>query len=344
MFRKPVFWVAFAAFSVACAAFAVANFPRAFSIVELDLEMDRETALSEARRLAGELGWGPSDYRQAASFRVDDRVRSFVELEGGGTDAFAGLLADGPFHPYQWVVRHFRGGEVREAEVRFRPDGAPYGFRERLSEDEPGAALEPDAARAVAEDGIGAPWNVALDRYEPVEASEEARPGGRVDHTFVYERTDVRAGEGRFRLRLVVSGDRLTELTHLLQVPEAFDRRYEAMRSTNEGITIAGSFAMLLIYGVGGIGVGLFVLLRQRQVLWRMPLVWGASIAFAQLLAGLNQWPLLWMGYDTATSATSFAVQQVVTQIAAFLAFTGVFTLSFMAAESLLRIPGQTDH
>ena len=129
MFRKPVFWAAFAALSVACAAFAVANFPRAFSIVELDLEMDREAALSQARRLAGELGWGPSDYRQAASFRVDDRVRSFVELEGGGPEAFAGLLSDGPFHPYQWVVRHFRAGEVREVEVRFRPDGTPYGFR-----------------------------------------------------------------------------------------------------------------------------------------------------------------------------------------------------------------------
>ena len=337
MFRKPVFWAAFAAVAVACAAFAVANFPRAFSIVELDLEMDREAALSAARRLADELDWGPAGYRQAASFRVDDRVRSFVELEGGGPAAFAGLLADGPFHPYQWVVRHFRGGEVREAEVRFRPDGAPYGFRERLSEDEPGAALDAEAARAIAENGTGAPWNVALDRYEPVEASEEERPGGRVDHTFVYERTDAQAGEGRFRLRLVVSGDRLTELTHVLQVPEAFDRRYEEMRSANEGITIAGSFAMLLIYGVGGIGVGLFFLLRQRRVLWRMPLVWGASIAFAQLLAGLNQWPLLWMGYDTATSETSFAIQQVATQIAAFLAFTGVFTLSFMAAESLSR-------
>ncbi len=337
MFRKPVFWAAFAAFAVACAAFAVANFPRAVSIVELDLEMDRATALSEARRLADDHGWGPSGYRQAATFRVDDRVRSFVELEGGGPAAFAGLLEEGPFHPYQWVVRHFRGGEVREVVVRFRPDGAPYDFRERLSEDAPGAALDPDAARAIAENGTGAPWNVALDRYEPVEASEEERPGGRVDHTFVYELPDVRAGEGRFRLRLVVSGDRLTELTHFLQVPEAFDRRYEEMRSANEGITIAGSFAMVLIYGVGGIGVGLFVLLRQRRVLWRMPLVWGASIAFAQLLAGLNQWPLLWMRYDTAISETSFAIQQVTTQIAAFLAFTVVFTLSFMAAESLSR-------
>ncbi len=337
MFRKPAFWVVFAAASVACAAFAVVNFPRAFAIVELDLEMDRAGALAEARRLAGELDWGPTDYRQAASFRVDDRVRSFVELEGGGATAFQGLLRDGPFHPYQWIVRHFRGGEVREVEVRFRPDGAPYGFRERLPEDAPGAALDAAAARAVAESGTGAPWNVALDSYEPVESSQEERPGDRVDHTFVYERSDRQAGEGRFRLRLVVSGDRLTELTHLLQVPEAFDRRFEEMRSANEGITIGGGFVTILLYGVGGIGVGLFVLLRRRRVLWRTALVWGAAIALAQFLAGLNQWPLLWMGYDTAVSETGFALQQVASLVALTLAFTGVFTLSFMAAESLSR-------
>ena len=338
MFRRPVFWVLFAAAAVACATFAVVNFPRAFSIVELDLAMDRAAALSAARELADDGGWGPTDYRQAASFRVDDRVRSFVELEAGGAAAFQGLLRDGPFHPYQWVVRHFRGGEVREVEVRFRPDGAPYGFRERLAEDAPGAGLDAAAARAVAEENAtGVPWNLALDRYAPVESSQEERPGGRIDHTFVYERPDRQAGAGRFRLRLVVSGDRLTELTHLLQVPEAFDRRYEEMRSANEGITIGGSFALILLYGVGGIGVGLFVLLRQRRVLWRMPLVWGGGVAVAQLLAGLNEWPLLWMGYDTAVSETGFAVQQVASLVALTLAFTGIFALSFMAAESLSR-------
>ena len=337
MLRKPAFWVLFATASAACAAFAVLNFPRAFSMVELDLEMDRAGALAEARRLADEHGWGPADYRQAASFRVDDRVRSFVELEGGGPAAFQNLLRDGPFHPYQWIVRHFRGGEVREVEVRFRPDGTAYGFRERLPEDASGAALDAAAARERAESGTGTPWEVPLDRYQPVESSQEERPGGRVDHTFVYERSDGQAGAGRFRLRLVVSGDRLTELTHVLQVPEAFDRRFEEMRSANEGITIGGGFLTILLYGVGGIGVGLFVMLRRRRVLWRTPLVWGAGVALAQLLAGLNQWPLLWMGYDTAVSETSFALQQAASLVALTLAFTGVFTLSFMAAESLSR-------
>ena len=337
MFQRPVFWAAFTVFALACTTFAILNVPRAFSIVELDLQMDRETAMSEAGRLAEQFGWGPSDYRQAASFRVDDRVRSFVELEAGGAETFAGLMRDGPYYPYQWVVRNFRSDEVREVAVWFRPDGTPYGYREQLSEDTPGAALGAGAARTIAENSVGAPWNVALDSYDAVESSQKEQPGGRIDHTFVYERKDVRAGEGRFRLRIVVSGDRTTEITHLLQVPEAFDRRHEQMRSANTGIAIGGTFAMILLYGVGGIGVALFVLLRQRWVLWRSPLVWGAGASLIQLLAGLNQWPLIWMGYDTALSESSFAVRQLTTLVAGFFAFTAVFTLSFMAAESLSR-------
>ena len=339
MFRKPVFWAALTAFSAACGAFAVVNLPRVFSIVEIDLEMDRRAALGEARRLADGLGLGPSGYRQAASFRVDRRARSFVELEGGGREAFARLVREGPFRPYQWVVRHFRGGVVREAEVRFRPDGAPYGFRETLAEDAEGAALNSVAAGAVAAAATGAPWNVALGDYILVDASREERPSGRIDHTFVYERAGAGVGEGRFRLRLVVSGDRLTELTHFLQVPEAFDRRHEEGRAANEGITAAAYFATLVIYG-GGIAVGLMVLLRRRLVQWRewrMAVAWGVSIAFAQLLAGLNQWPLVWMRYDSALSETAFAMQGIAAQVSLFLVFTCVHTLSFMAAEGLSR-------
>ena len=61
MSRKPVFRAAFAAVSLACDAFAVVNFPRAYPIVEFDLEMDRPAALAEARRRR-RARMGPSDY------------------------------------------------------------------------------------------------------------------------------------------------------------------------------------------------------------------------------------------------------------------------------------------
>ena len=335
-FTSPVFWAALSAVSVGCAIFAFANFDRAFSVVDLELRMDRVTALSEARRLAESFDWGPEGFRQAASFRVDDRSRSFVELEGGGREAFAALISEGPYFPYLWIVRHFRESDAREVEVRFLPDGTPYGYREQLPEDAPGAALDADAARAIAEDGASAPWNVDLSQYELVESSRAEQPGGRVDHTFVYEHGSGEAGEGRFRLSLVVSGDRATALTHYLQIPEGFDRRYEEMRSANNGIASGATLAMALLYG-GGAVVGLFVLLRQRWVLWRTPLVFGVGIAVLQALAGFNSWPLIWMNYNTAVSESSFAIQQIVTLIASTTLLAVIFTLSFMAAETLSR-------
>ncbi len=335
-FTSPVFWAALSAVSVGCAIFAFANFDRAFSLVDLELRMDRVTALSEARRLAESSDWGPEGYRQAASFRVDDRSRSFVELEGGGREAFAALISEGPYFPYLWIVRHFRENDARELEVRFLPDGTPYGYREQLPEDAPGAALDADAARAIAEGGAGAPWNVDLSQYELVESSREEQPSGRVDHTFVYEHGDRQAGEGRFRLSLVVSGDRATALTHYLQIPEGFDRRYEEMRSANNGIASGATLGMALLYG-GGAVVGLFVLLRQRRVLWRMALVFGVGIAVLQALAGFNSWPLIWMSYDTSVSESSFAIQQIVALIGSTALLAVLFTLSFMAAESLSR-------
>ena len=62
----------------------------------------------------------------------------------------------------------------------------------------------------------------------------------------------------------MVSGDRLTEVTHFVQIPEAFTRRYENMRSANEAIGIGSVVGMVLLYVVGGIGVGLFFMLRSR--------------------------------------------------------------------------------
>ncbi len=335
-FASPVFWAVLSAVSLGCALFAFANFERAFSLVDLELRMDRVTALSEARRLAESFDWGPDAFRQAASFRVDDRSRSFVELEGGGREAFAALINEGPYYPYLWVVRHFRENDARELEVRFLPDGTPYGYRERLPEDAPGAALDADAARAIAEDGAGAPWNVDLAAYELVESSRTEQPSGRVDHTFVYELGDRQAGVGRFRLSLVVSGDRPTALAHFIQIPEGFDRRYEEMRSANNGIASGATLAMALLYG-GGAVVGLFVLLRQRRVLWRMALVFGVGIAVLQALAGFNSWPLIWMNYNTSVSESSFAIQQIVALIGSTALLAVLFTLSFMAAESLSR-------
>jgi hypothetical protein len=337
MSRKPIFWISLTLVSLVGIAFTLRYFSEAFPIVTLNLKMDRATALGSARNLAARFQWGPDGFSQAASFELDGTVQNYVELEVGRSKAFRELLREGLYAPYTWRVRHFKEGEAHEALVRFTPEGTPYGFLEKLREEAPGSSLAPEAARPIAEHAAATDWQIRLAEYVLIESSQERRPGGRTDHAFVYERPDRKIGEGLYRLRLVVGGDKLTELTHFIKVPEAFERRYEEMRSANNTIAAFASFAMLLLYIVGGCAVGLFFLLRQRRVLWRKPLFWGLFIAFLNLLSDISELPLSWMQYDTALSAREFLTRQLLAALGGFFLWTLLLTLTFMAAESLTR-------
>ena len=338
MSKKLAFWIALVLLSLGSATFAIRNFSKALPIVSLDLRMDRSQALRSARALASRSHWGPeSGFRQAASFGVDDTVQTFVELEGGGKEAFTQMIKQGLYAAYTWRVRHFKEGETHETLIRFTPAGEPYGFRERLRETDPGPSLPESDARRIAEHQAAEQWHVDLAAYKPAESSKEVRPSGRTDHTFVYERVAEKVKAGRYRLRLVVSGDRLTELTHFLKVPEAFARRYEEMRSANNAIAFGAVAAVAVLYFIGACIVGLFLLMRSGWLVWRPPLLWGVGIALVQALASINEWPLAWMRYDTALPGGTFLLQRVVSTLGELILNTFLLSLSFMAAESLGR-------
>ena len=336
MTRKPLFWILLVVLSVVAAWFTFVYFPKAFPIVNVDIRMSRQNALSEAQRLADQQNWGPSPFQQAASFSLDSQVQHFVELEAGGVEKFNELLKGKLYAPYKWVVRHFQENEKTETLLRFTPAGEFYGFTIKLPENQPGAALSADSALTLARAGA-ARWNVDLSPFSVVEKSQETQIGGRVDHKFTLERTDQTLGEGFYRLDLTVAGDELAGLRHYVKVPEAFQRRYQEMRSSNDTLASVAMFAIAVLYGILGIGFGLFYLLRIRWLKWRTALVWGCFIALLQVLTMLNQWSFLWMSYDTALSHSSFFMQQILQLVLVFFGEAVLLTLTFMAAEGLTR-------
>ena len=109
------------------------------------------------------------------------------------------------------------------------------------------------------------------------------------------------------------------------------------MRSANEAIGIGSVVGMVLLYVVGGIGVGLFFMLRGRYVLWRQAAIWGFSIGALQTLAAVNEFPLIWMNYDTAVPRSTFLAGQAASLLATLLGFSAFLALSFVAAETLGR-------
>ncbi|MDX2192897.1 MAG: type II CAAX endopeptidase family protein, partial [Gemmatimonadales bacterium] len=326
-----------AAAAIAAGAWAVRQFPTAFPLVTLDLRMDRARALADAEALRVRDGLGPPEApRNAVRFDRDLDAQTFIELEGGGRARYQALMARDLYQPFQWNVRFFRPGDPREATLRFAPDGRPYGFVEKLPEAAPGPALAADSARRLATAALGR-WGVDTAPYTLVESGRELRPSGRADHTFTWERGDAEIGAGTLRVRAVVSGDRVTEVTRFVRVPEAFARRYQQMRALNDGIATGASFVILVLYGLVGLGGGLLWLLRRRALLWPPALRWGLAIGTANGLAYLAQWPLLWSGYDTAVDAGTFATQQGLIAAAMAVGMGMLLAVSFAVAEGLTR-------
>ena len=337
MTRKPIFWIILVLLFIGSIFFILNYFSSAYPIVNLDLKMDRKEAINEARKMAESYNWGPEEFKQAAAFNLDREVQNFVELEHGGTETFSQMLAGDLYSPYTWQIRHYKPNHTNETRIWFTPEGKAYGFREKLPEDQPGADLSADSALVIAKNAIRQDWDVDLTEFELIEKSHEVMPGERVDHSFVYERQDTSIGQGKYRLRLKVSGNRFTELKHFVKIPEAFSREYTEMRSANQTLATVATVVMVILYIIGGCIIGLFLLMKQNWVLWRKALFWGGFVALLQVLAQINQWPLAWMSYDTALSAQGFLIQQIVQLVILFIGEWLLLSATFMAAESLTR-------
>ena len=299
--------------------------------------MTREDAIDRASALAGKLDLEQLGARRAALFTHDGATQNFVELAAGGKPRFAELLSGEIYAPYWWEVRLFKPNETAEARVRFKPDGSPYGFQLKVPEALPGAALDASAARAIAETGARRDWAIDFAPYKLLEQSDVRRSSGRVDHAFVYERERETLGDGRFRLRLGVSGDRLSEVSHYVYVPEAFKLRFQEMRSDNETIAKVASLAAAASYGIGGCIIGTLLLLRRRALLWKNSLIAGAIVAGLNALALIANAPQAWFSYDTAQPVWVFWMAQLGIAMLVFVVGSLGLALVFMAAEGLSR-------
>jgi hypothetical protein len=335
MFRKPLFWIIFILIVIAASIFCLQNFSKIMSFINLDITMDRHEALQSAKSDSETWGVGPEDSRQAVIFNEKGFLQYYIELEAGGKEGYNKFLADGKYQPYQWVVRHFLPQEEHQAFFTYTPAGELYGFSEVIPETEPGINLSVEAAQAKGE-AAAAMLGVDLTEYELVETSKNEVISGREDYEFVYERPEL-LQEARFRFAISVSGDKVSRLEHYVKIPEAFNRRFQEMRSANITIASSSQYAMLFLYGLLGIGLGSFFLLRTRYLLYRKALLWSFIVAFLGFLAGFNNLPLSWIWYDTAVTPQAHIMQSIMMNLLGFIQNFILLALSFIAAESLTR-------
>jgi hypothetical protein len=336
-FRSPLFWVGLLAISIGSIIFLYYNFEKANPLVNISVEMNRDEALKLSAQLAEKYNLGPKQFKQAASFRNDTPFQNYTELEGGGLKQFNRITGEGIYESYQWKVRNFKENEVNEVIFFLTPKGKPYGFSEKISEDLPGNNLSSDSALTVARKALS-DWKMDMTNYELAEKKVTEKPGGRLDHEFVFERTDIRVNESKFRISVAVSGDKVTKIENSVKVPDDFERRYSEMRSENDLISTIGFAILYLVYGLIAVGFGLLFLMRRRFIVWKKALFWSLAIGLGTgILYVLNVFPLLWFNYDTSSSAASFIGRKLVNGFLNTLLMSGIVFLSAMAGEGMGR-------
>lgn len=334
--RRPLLWAIFAGLSLVCILFSIKYFSQALPITHIKLTMNREIALTQARLLCEKLKLGPRNAQQAASFETDAETQFFVELEAGGKAAFKNMIRDSLYEPYTWQVRHFHESEHNEVTVVFTPNGTPYGFRKTLAETVAGAHLSTKQAQKIAET-FAQTWPLDLSCYKLIESSQETKPSTRIDHTFVYERTEQHIGAGRYRVKIVVSGDTVTELSPFVKIPDEFSLRYQEMRAANKTVaSTAGILALFLYILCGGL-IGLYMLSKSGSLVWKAPLICAGILGALQFAAHLNTLTSAWMSYDTALPVQQFILFFVLQGFISALGFFLLMLVTCATAEGLTR-------
>jgi hypothetical protein len=220
-------------------------------------------------------GFDPAGFRHVAFPAThsggDDSLALKYFLERRSVAAASALFER--YRPVQyWAVRYFKPLEREEALVAVHPEsGQVTGFQHALPEDASGADLSADAARQIAAAfAAGQGWDTG--GMELKESNSEKRKARR-DHTVVWEARpgDPRnVDDARYRVEIVVAGDRVTSQRAFWKLPEAWTRERDRQNAlsilvlTLRVAAISAAVVCALWLLIGNI--------RKGLVHWRMAL------------------------------------------------------------------------
>jgi membrane protease YdiL (CAAX protease family) len=290
------------------AGVAYKYFFQAFPEASVQFKVPRAAALEQARQFAIARGAKLDGYQSTIIFDVDDTAKTYLEREVGLKQANQMMTND--VHIWYWQTRFFRPLQKEEFDVRVDPAGGLVGYTHELEETAPGARLERGSAQAAAEAFLRDVLHADLSRYDfrEEEVNFNERPNRR-DWSFTWERRGFRAKDAPYRLNVTLAGDHVAKYVEYLKVPEAWERGYERLRSSNNFI----EYIALIPYAffLGGCLYVILSLGRSGLLEWRGGLALGAFLTAVYFIMTMNQWPLERAGYDTNTSYSGFFLSQL---------------------------------
>lgn len=309
---KKTTWIFLGLLSVVSAIGFWKYFDKVFPIVNLAVTMDRHQAEQKALEFAQNNQFDVQGYDTALQFKEDGMLQAFVELEGGGKQAFKDMISKGYHQPYQWSVRFYKPNHIHELFVNFTPDGKLNEFLAKIPENEKGASLSKDQALAIALNAVS-DLHVDMSCYCFVEHHMTEQPSGRVDHTFVYEREDIKLGQGLYRIKLKVFGDKFSGLERSVKIPDEFIRRYQQMFANNKLIAaVAQNMAIFIYLFIIALLLFLFFYHDHRYLFLKKHAYLSVIFWLVMFVSSMNNWSFFWNFYPTDVSSLVFGIKQLV--------------------------------
>jgi membrane protease YdiL (CAAX protease family) len=329
--RALLLWVLL---GIAGAVFAHRYFFRAFPEASVDFKVSRAEALARAQRFLGSLGEDVSGYQSAIVFDVDDNAKTYLEREVGLQQA--NQLMSSELNIWYWNVRFFRPKQEEEFLVRVSPAGEIVGYDHKVEEARAGPSLERAAAEGAAQNFLRSKMGLDLKAWDFLseEANSSKKPN-RLDWSFTWEKHGFRAKDAPYRLRVGVQGDRAGSSEEFLHVPEAWERSYAKLRSTNIFYNQVAIIPYLLLMGAA---LWLGILLTKRgQTSWGGAIKLGIIVAILLTFMQLNNWPLERIGYNTNSSYGSFVFEEIAKALLFGVVSALTISLILPGAEPLYR-------
>ncbi len=329
--RALVLWVLLGIVGV---VFAQKYFFRAFPEASVDFKVSRNEAVARAQKFIGSLGEDVSGYQSAIVFDVDDNAKTYLEREVGLQQA--NQLMSSELHIWYWNVRFFRPKQEEEFFVRVSPAGEIVGYEHKIEEARAGVTLDRAAAEADAREFLHGKMGVDLSKWDFLseEANSSKKPN-RLDWSFTWEKHGFRAKDAPDRLRVTLLGDGAGSAEEFLHVPEAWERSYAKLRSTNilyNQVAILPYLALM----VSAIGYGILLTIR-KQTSWGGAIKLGIVVAILLTFMQLNNWPLDRMGYDTNSAYGSFVFLEIAKALLFGVVSALTISLILPGAEPLYR-------
>ena len=329
--RGLILWVLLAVVAV---VFAQKYFFRAFPEASVDFRISRSEALNRAQNFVKALGEDTAGYRTSIIFKVDDSAKTYLEREVGLEQA--NRLMSSTLNIWYWEVRFFRPQQEEEFKVRISPAGNIVGYEHVIPASRAAASLSRAGAEAMARSFLSGKFGADLNAWNflPEEANSKQQPS-RLDWDFTWEKRGFRAKDAPYRMLVTVQGDRVGSGRESLVVPEAWERGYDRLRSSNETLT-----QVFVVFYIALLAAAVWLAIRltvRGQTSWRGAIWLGAAVAVLFFLMELNSWPFWSASYNTKDSYGSFLAMRLGLALLISVLSAITITLVLPAGEPLYR-------